>query len=176
MNLSTSRINFLKLVNEMYPSVFAKTELIIPSRFLLSSQYFIFYVREIEIDRAFHDHVLHKSSRLNKVFLITEMRTTEQGQVYFYHVATGVSSWHDPRVPRGVDSEVIGERLGPLPPGWEARHTPSGRIYYVDHNRRTTQFTHPALSQFLSHQNNPPANGTSTTETPPNRVPPTDQE
>ncbi|XP_014261551.1 E3 ubiquitin-protein ligase SMURF2 [Cimex lectularius] len=78
-----------------------------------------------------------------------EIRTTEQGQVYFYHVATGVSSWHDPRVPRGLDTEAVGEHLGSLPPGWEARHTPSGRVYYVDHNKRTTQFTHPALSTFL---------------------------
>uniref|UniRef100_A0A146LFL1 E3 ubiquitin-protein ligase n=1 Tax=Lygus hesperus TaxID=30085 RepID=A0A146LFL1_LYGHE len=101
-----------------------------------------------------------------------EMRTTEQGQVYFYHVATGVSSWHDPRVPRGVDSESISERLGPLPPGWEARHTPSGRVYYVDHNRRTTQFTHPALSQFLSNNGNSGTNSNSTTETPPRVAPP----
>ncbi|BES98348.1 e3 ubiquitin-protein ligase [Nesidiocoris tenuis] len=109
-----------------------------------------------------------------------EMRTTEQGQVYFYHVATGVSSWHDPRVPRGVDSDALNDRLGPLPPGWEARHTPSGRVYYVDHNRRTTQFTHPTLSQYLSNLGNnndaPPTNGTgpapASTETQP-RVPPT---
>ncbi|XP_073974005.1 SMAD specific E3 ubiquitin protein ligase isoform X2 [Rhodnius prolixus] len=79
-----------------------------------------------------------------------EMRTTEQGQVYFYHCATGVSSWHDPRIPRGLDVEAVGERLGPLPPGWEVRHTPSGRVYYVDHNKRTTQFTHPSLSVYLS--------------------------
>lgn len=78
------------------------------------------------------------------------MRTTEQGQVYFYHCATGVSSWHDPRIPRGLDVEAVGERLGPLPPGWEVRHTPSGRVYYVDHNKRTTQFTHPSLSVYLS--------------------------
>lgn len=77
-----------------------------------------------------------------------EMRTTEQGQVYFYHSATGVSSWHDPRVPR--DAEV--ERLGPLPPGWESRHTPSGRVYYVDHNNRTTQFTHPAALYHFARQ------------------------
>ncbi|XP_014270520.1 E3 ubiquitin-protein ligase SMURF2 [Halyomorpha halys] len=77
-----------------------------------------------------------------------EMRTTEQGQVYFYHSATGVSSWHDPRVPRDTEAE----RLGPLPPGWESRHTPSGRVYYVDHNNRTTQFTHPAALYHYTRQ------------------------
>lgn len=76
------------------------------------------------------------------------MRTTEQGQVYFYHSATGVSSWHDPRVPRDTEAE----RLGPLPPGWESRHTPSGRVYYVDHNNRTTQFTHPAALYHYTRQ------------------------
>lgn len=30
----------------------------------------------------------------------TEQRTTQQGQVYFLHTQTGVSTWHDPRVPR----------------------------------------------------------------------------
>jgi len=32
----------------------------------------------------------------------TEQRTTAQGQVYYFHAQSGVSSWHDPRVPRSV--------------------------------------------------------------------------
>ncbi|XP_064478948.1 E3 ubiquitin-protein ligase SMURF2-like [Ornithodoros turicata] len=74
-----------------------------------------------------------------------EMRTTQQGQVYFYHVGTGVSTWHDPRVPRDISALDL-DALGPLPSGWEMRSTPSGRVYYVDHNNRTTQFTDPRLS------------------------------
>lgn len=31
---------------------------------------------------------------------VSEQRTTQQGQVYFLHTQTGVSTWHDPRVPR----------------------------------------------------------------------------
>lgn len=73
-----------------------------------------------------------------------EMRTTAQGQVYFYHIPTGVSTWHDPRIPK--DLEVAPEDLGPLPPGWEQRKTLSGRIYFVDHNNRTTQFTDPRIN------------------------------
>ncbi|GFN79785.1 E3 ubiquitin-protein ligase smurf2 [Plakobranchus ocellatus] len=76
-----------------------------------------------------------------------EQRTTQQGQVYFLHTRTGVSTWHDPRVPRQV--ELREEDLGPLPDGWEVRRTTSGRVYYVDHNNRTTQFTDPRLSQNL---------------------------
>ncbi|XP_054282243.1 E3 ubiquitin-protein ligase SMURF2-like [Macrosteles quadrilineatus] len=75
-----------------------------------------------------------------------ELRTTQQGQVYFYHVPTGSSTWHDPRIPRDCTAELSPEVLGPLPTGWEVRQTASGRLYYVDHNNRTTQFTDPRLS------------------------------
>lgn len=76
-----------------------------------------------------------------------EMRTTQQGQVYFYHIPTGVSTWHDPRIPRDFDAQNLSmEQLGPLPSGWEQRKTASGRIYFVDHNNRTTQFTDPRLN------------------------------
>ncbi|XP_035208709.1 E3 ubiquitin-protein ligase SMURF2-like [Stegodyphus dumicola] len=81
-----------------------------------------------------------------------EIRTTQQGQVYFYHVSTGVSTWHDPRVPRDLAGINVGD-LGPLPNGWEMRHTANGRVYYVDHNNRTTQFTDPRLSSSLAVQN-----------------------
>ncbi|KAL2100735.1 hypothetical protein ACEWY4_002496 [Coilia grayii] len=80
-----------------------------------------------------------------------EQRTTVQGQVYFLHTQTGVSTWHDPRIPRDLNS-VSCEDLGPLPPGWEVRSTVSGRIYFVDHNNRTTQFTDPRLHHIMSQQ------------------------
>jgi len=41
------------------------------------------------------------------------------------------------------------EMLGPMPAGWEVRHTATGRVYFVDHNNRTTQFTDPRLSTNL---------------------------
>lgn len=83
-----------------------------------------------------------------------EQRTTQQGQVYFLHTQTGVSTWHDPRVPRDL-SNVNCEELGPLPPGWEIRNTATGRVYFVDHNNRTTQFTDPRLSANLHRVLNP---------------------
>ncbi|XP_013199890.1 E3 ubiquitin-protein ligase SMURF2 [Amyelois transitella] len=73
-----------------------------------------------------------------------EMRTTTQGQVYFYNLVTGSSTWHDPRVPQHM--RHCAAAAGPLPPGWEMRHAPSGRPYFVDHNNRTTQFTDPRLA------------------------------
>ncbi|XP_022231807.2 E3 ubiquitin-protein ligase Smurf1 [Drosophila obscura] len=79
-----------------------------------------------------------------------EMRTTQQGQVYFYHIPTGVSTWHDPRIPRDFDTQHLPlDSIGPLPSGWEQRKTASGRVYFVDHNNRTTQFTDPRLSGSL---------------------------
>ncbi|XP_003701780.1 SMAD specific E3 ubiquitin protein ligase isoform X1 [Megachile rotundata] len=114
-----------------------------------------------------------------------EMRKTQQGQVYFYHVPTGSSTWHDPRIPRDLPANELANELGPLPSGWEMRQTQSGRVYFVDHNNRTTQFTDPRLSsqiisnilnrrqnsttnQTTSSSNNPtpPANEPAETETP----------
>ena len=81
-----------------------------------------------------------------------EMKITEQGQIYFLHVPTGVSSWHDPRIPKDMNLQTLcdGDRslddvLGTLPPGWERRETSSGRSYFLDHASRTTQFTDPRL-------------------------------
>ncbi|XP_032589924.1 E3 ubiquitin-protein ligase Smurf1 [Drosophila grimshawi] len=95
-----------------------------------------------------------------------EMRTTQQGQVYFYHILTGVSTWHDPRIPRDLDTQHLTlDEIGSLPSGWEQRKTASGRVYFVDHNNRTTQFTDPRLSgsilQRICNGSGPPA-------TPPN--------
>ncbi|KAB1263517.1 E3 ubiquitin-protein ligase SMURF1 [Camelus dromedarius] len=113
----------------------------------------------------------HQSPELPEGY---EQRTTVQGQVYFLHTQTGVSTWHDPRIPsplgtipggdeaflyefllQGHTSEprdlnsVNCDELGPLPPGWEVRSTVSGRIYFVDHNNRTTQFTDPRLHHIM---------------------------
>nr|CAB3266414.1 E3 ubiquitin-protein ligase SMURF2 [Phallusia mammillata] len=88
-----------------------------------------------------------------------EQRTTPQGQVYFLHTQTGVSSWHDPRVPRNM-TDINPEDLGPLPDGWESRSSATGRLYYVDHSSRTTQFTDPRLGRYMGQlQNREQSNG-----------------
>ncbi len=81
------------------------------------------------------------------------MKITDQGQIYFLHTSTGVSSWHDPRIPKdlnmdsinGENGQSLNDILGPLPTGWERRETGSGRPYFLDHASRTTQFTDPRL-------------------------------
>lgn len=45
----------------------------------------------------------------------TEQRTTVQGQVYFLHTQTGVSTWHDPRIPRYVHALLPSTNLLSLP-------------------------------------------------------------
>lgn len=42
------------------------------------------------------------------------------------------------------------ERPQPLPPGWEMRRDARGRVYYVDHNTRTTTWQRPN-SERLEH-------------------------
>lgn len=86
--------------------------------------------------------VLHQPQDLPEGF---EMRTTNQGQIYFHHVPTGVSTWHDPRIPRDIVTPD-GLDLGVLPAGWEKRETSTGRPYFVNHHTRTTQFTDPRLN------------------------------
>jgi hypothetical protein len=41
--------------------------------------------------------------------------------------------------------------LGPLPTGYEMRHTPEGRAYFVDHNTRTTSWVDPRRTRYVLH-------------------------
>jgi len=49
----------------------------------------------------------------------------------------------DVELPPRTANEPVIPRLNLLPPGWEERITPLGRLYYIDHNTRTTTFTDP---------------------------------
>ncbi|KAG8832004.1 hypothetical protein FRC17_002223, partial [Serendipita sp. 399] len=39
--------------------------------------------------------------------------------------------------------------MGPLPSGWEAKLTPQGKVYFVDHNTRTTSWEDPRMPSLL---------------------------
>lgn len=39
--------------------------------------------------------------------------------------------------------------LGPLPEGWEKRVEPNGRVYFVNHKNRTTQWEDPRTQGFV---------------------------
>ena len=43
----------------------------------------------------------------------------------------------------GAASESSSGLVGALPPGWEARMTPGGEVYYANNVLRTTQWDRP---------------------------------
>ncbi|SAM01374.1 hypothetical protein [Absidia glauca] len=77
-----------------------------------------------------------------------EMRTTSEGRPYFVDHNTRTTTWVDPRRQQRISTIGPGSTtqvqlqpvssLGPLPSGWEMRLTSTGRVYFVDHNTKTT--------------------------------------
>ncbi|KAH9954579.1 hypothetical protein BC827DRAFT_1379414 [Russula dissimulans] len=80
-----------------------------------------------------------------------EERRTAEGRPYFVDHHTRTTTWHDPRrasaSAAAATTVAIANRaaLGPLPSGWEMRMTSTRRIYFVDHNTRTTTWDDPRL-------------------------------
>ncbi|KAI9314613.1 hypothetical protein BX666DRAFT_2020196 [Dichotomocladium elegans] len=78
-----------------------------------------------------------------------EMRSTEDGRIYYVNHPTRTTTWTDPRLlntatcTSAAYSTKTGDDRGPLPPGWEMRTGAGGRIYYVDHNSKTTTWDDP---------------------------------
>lgn len=73
-------------------------------------------------------------------------RKTSQGQIYFVD-SNGQKFWHDPSVPKELlaASLNLDFLVGPLSSNWEMRRTSTGKTYFVNHSRKTTQFTDPRL-------------------------------
>lgn len=75
------------------------------------------------------------------------MQLAPNGRVFFIDHAEKTTSWVDPRTgsasPMPNAQTATEERqeddLGPLPEGWEERVHSDGRIFFIDHNTRTTQ-------------------------------------
>ncbi|KAH9020059.1 HECT-domain-containing protein [Lactarius hengduanensis] len=80
-----------------------------------------------------------------------EERRTPDGRPYFVDHHTRTTTWNDPRRTSAsasvATSTALANRaaLGPLPSGWEMRMTSTRRIYFVDHNTRTTTWDDPRL-------------------------------
>jgi len=81
-------------------------------------------------------------------YYYSEIRVTPQGQVFYFHVPSGRSSWYHPCVPKNTPSIAD----APLPQGWEQRATSNSKSYFVDHNTKTTHFTDPRLVEQFSSQ------------------------
>jgi E3 ubiquitin-protein ligase NEDD4 len=89
-----------------------------------------------------------------------EERYTPEGRPYYVDHNTRTTTWVDPR--RQTVIRVVGpggqgsnlqpqtiSQLGPLPSGWEMRLTSTARVYFVDHNTKTTTWDDPRLPSTL---------------------------
>ena len=87
-----------------------------------------------------------------------EQRFTPEGRAYFVDHNTRTTTWVDPRRQQyirtyGPTNATIQQQpvsqLGPLPSGWEMRLTNTARVYFVDHNTKTTTWDDPRLPSSL---------------------------
>ncbi|XP_053449890.1 E3 ubiquitin-protein ligase NEDD4 isoform X6 [Nycticebus coucang] len=79
-----------------------------------------------------------------------EVRHAPNGRPFFIDHNTKTTTWEDPRLKipahlRGKTSLDSSTDLGPLPPGWEERTHTDGRIFYINHNIKRTQWEDPRL-------------------------------
>ncbi|KAI9835552.1 MAG: hypothetical protein M1819_002003 [Sarea resinae] len=89
-----------------------------------------------------------------------EQRHTPEGRPYFVDHNTRTTTWVDPRrqqyirmYGQNATNTTIQQQpvsqLGPLPSGWEMRLTNTARVYFVDHNTKTTTWDDPRLPSSL---------------------------
>ncbi|KJE97944.1 E3 ubiquitin-protein ligase pub1, variant [Capsaspora owczarzaki ATCC 30864] len=85
------------------------------------------------------------------------------GRLYYCNHVTRSTQWERPVAPAqpAAPAAAVEDRArnqynaranlvpqsGPLPPGWEARTTASGQVYYCDHNTRTSTWNDPRISR-----------------------------
>ncbi|XP_068620749.1 E3 ubiquitin-protein ligase Nedd-4 isoform X2 [Battus philenor] len=82
------------------------------------------------------------------------MQRAPNGRIFFIDHNQKTTTWIDPRtgcassLPTAAQTSTAAEadELGPLPEGWEERVHTDGRIFFIDHNTRTTQWEDPRLS------------------------------
>ncbi|XP_063241165.1 E3 ubiquitin-protein ligase Nedd-4 isoform X4 [Bacillus rossius redtenbacheri] len=82
------------------------------------------------------------------------MQVAPNGRMFFIDHNERTTTWVDPRTGRASPmpnqsqppSRRPEDELGPLPEGWEERVHTDGRIFFIDHNTRSTQWEDPRLS------------------------------
>lgn len=91
-----------------------------------------------------------------------EQRHTPEGRAYFVDHNTRTTTWVDPRRQQyirmygqntngnntTIQTQPVSQ-LGALPSGWEMRLTNTARVYFVDHNTKTTTWDDPRLPSSL---------------------------
>ena len=82
------------------------------------------------------------------------MQVAPNGRLFFINHNDKKTTWVDPRsgrpsalpVQSNVPNRCHEDDLGPLPEGWEERVHTDGRIFFIDHNTRQTQWEDPRIS------------------------------
>ncbi|XP_051955658.1 E3 ubiquitin-protein ligase NEDD4-like isoform X9 [Xyrauchen texanus] len=78
-----------------------------------------------------------------------EMRMAPNARPFFIDHNSKTTTWEDPRLKYPIHMRTKASLdpgdLGPLPPGWEERVHADGRIFYIDHNTKKTQWEDPRL-------------------------------
>ncbi|XP_076669213.1 E3 ubiquitin-protein ligase Nedd4 isoform X2 [Andrena cerasifolii] len=84
------------------------------------------------------------------------MQIAPNGRVFFIDHNERTTTWIDPRTgrPSSIPNHIAPsttprsdlDQLGSLPEGWEERVHTDGRIFFIDHNTRTTQWEDPRMS------------------------------
>ncbi|XP_050758997.1 E3 ubiquitin-protein ligase NEDD4 isoform X2 [Gymnogyps californianus] len=78
-----------------------------------------------------------------------EVRHAPNGRPFFIDHNTKTTTWEDPRLkisaPPRRKTSLDPVDLGPLPPGWEERTHTDGRIFFINHNTKKTQWEDPRL-------------------------------
>ncbi|XP_029156431.1 E3 ubiquitin-protein ligase NEDD4 isoform X4 [Nylanderia fulva] len=84
------------------------------------------------------------------------MQVAPNGRIFFIDHNERTTTWIDPRTgrPSSIPNHIAPsttprsdiDQLGPLPEGWEERVHTDGRIFFIDHNTRTTQWEDPRMS------------------------------
>ncbi|KAF8548881.1 hypothetical protein OG21DRAFT_1515796 [Imleria badia] len=80
-----------------------------------------------------------------------ERRVDPRGRMYYVDHNTQTTTWSHPSsvnvATAGTGSlpDYVDHQFGPLPPGWETRLTGTGRVFFVNHNTRTTTWDDPRL-------------------------------
>ncbi|XP_009508756.1 E3 ubiquitin-protein ligase NEDD4 isoform X4 [Phalacrocorax carbo] len=78
-----------------------------------------------------------------------EVRHAPSGRPFFIDHNTKTTTWEDPRLKISAHlrrkTSLDPVDLGPLPPGWEERTHTDGRIFFINHNTKKTQWEDPRL-------------------------------
>ena len=79
-----------------------------------------------------------------------ERKLAPDGREFFVNHNTRTTHWSDPTAAGVVSSsaapETASPSLGPLPPGWQEKTLPNGKVFFVDHSSRQTTWEDPRFS------------------------------